>query len=206
MAKSDILSELHSIDPIVLSPTARSEITQFLHDAEVYLARASSLLSPIRRIPTELLSKIFAFAGEEGEEMNTFGVYRTQESVALRISAVCHRWRVVALDTPELWTSFAVSLEGRFAAPVRPLLDRSSEKPLSLVIVGAQSGYLDLGLLQSIVDHTSQWQSVDYEDLATSDSWDALDVIKQSSAIPLLRSIVCYPEVPAVEDMDRLKE
>ncbi|KAL0575830.1 hypothetical protein V5O48_006138 [Marasmius crinis-equi] len=205
MAQSDILSQLRSLDPIILSPTTRFEITRFLHDAEVYLAQASSLLSPIHRIPTELLTKIFTFAGEEGRETNTFGVYRKQESVAFRISAVCHRWRVVALDTPELWSRFAVSLNRRFASPVKLFLGRSRQKPLSIIIEGAAEDDLDLSLLRSIVDHAPRWQSVDYEGLASSDFYDALDIISEGPALPLLRSIVCGSGVPEEEDEDKLK-
>ncbi|KDQ65170.1 hypothetical protein JAAARDRAFT_84583, partial [Jaapia argillacea MUCL 33604] len=51
-----------------------------------------SLLSPIRRLPPEILSKIFLMCLDEVEEIQV-----------LWLTEVCFHWREVALSTPTLW-------------------------------------------------------------------------------------------------------
>ncbi|KZV81085.1 hypothetical protein EXIGLDRAFT_629076, partial [Exidia glandulosa HHB12029] len=66
---------------------------------------AQGLLHPIRRLPDEVLSMIF-------EVVPTFRPKRPILSGSLKprrpfvISAVCRRWRAVALSTPALWNTF----------------------------------------------------------------------------------------------------
>ncbi|KAL0576697.1 hypothetical protein V5O48_005296 [Marasmius crinis-equi] len=195
---------------------ATSGLAQFLHDAELDIAsyertirdlesrllqmksrrddlqqdvaRVSSLLSPVRRIPTEILQEIFAFAGAE-RESNAFGVYATKESVALRVSAVCNRWRTVALDTPDLWTHFAAELQQRYRAPVDLFLVRSKQRPLALTITEPEKGGLrDDRLLGLLVAQASRWRSIDYDHVLDE---NYLRIIEEIPSLPSLSSLVC---------------
>ncbi|KIK52728.1 hypothetical protein GYMLUDRAFT_233298 [Collybiopsis luxurians FD-317 M1] len=62
-----------------------------------YRTKLRSLRSPIRRIPNEVLSRIFEFAYYDShspiKDLPTFA-----------ISAVCMRWRSFALSSPALWS------------------------------------------------------------------------------------------------------
>ncbi|KAL0572835.1 hypothetical protein V5O48_009124 [Marasmius crinis-equi] len=219
--------QLRSLDPI--SPPA-SDCSEFLREAELDLtncekhlealesrqiqlklrqddlrrdiAQIRSLRSPFRRMPTEIIQRIFELSSEGGEEGgNSFGVFGSWESTAFRISAVCYRWRVIALNTPDLWTDLAVQLHERARAPVEVFLARSKQKPLTLMLTEpgdeVRSG---LQVLRSLVAHASRWRSVDYDEIYTL---DAFRMLEEVSPLPALRSIVCSD--PTAESSERAR-
>ncbi|KAJ8074290.1 hypothetical protein PM082_012600 [Marasmius tenuissimus] len=96
-------------------------------------SQISSLLSPIRRLPTETLREIFAFATAD-HTANMLRSCSKWGSRTVDISAVCFRWRVMALDTPELWTWFSVDLNPRAREPLELFLLRPKKSPLFFVI------------------------------------------------------------------------
>ncbi|KAJ3502789.1 hypothetical protein NLJ89_g8731 [Agrocybe chaxingu] len=58
----------------------------------------------VAALPTEILSMIFALAVAESPFVNGgLEETRTTEST---IALVCARWRRIAIDTPDLWTTF----------------------------------------------------------------------------------------------------
>ena len=65
-------------------------------------------LSPISRLPDELLATIFIFNARQHviSEWAKVDTFRTPPQVPLwvRVSYVCCRWRMVALGCPTLWT------------------------------------------------------------------------------------------------------
>ncbi|KAL1676965.1 hypothetical protein EV122DRAFT_215194 [Schizophyllum commune] len=66
------------------------------------LAIHRSLVSPIRRLPDEVLARIFSFAVYEPEEIEK------SLPAAIAVSRVCCTWRRVARDHAPLWTTMAV--------------------------------------------------------------------------------------------------
>ncbi|KAL0566837.1 hypothetical protein V5O48_015160 [Marasmius crinis-equi] len=213
----DIETQLRSLQPIVVHEVPK--ISQFLREAkadldiydriicdledkitkvrakrdslQTYVARYSSLLSPVRRLPSEIIQEIFAFASVGiGRAGNMLGVYSQWESRAMRISAICHRWRTIALDTPELWSCFAVQLQERARDPVELFLTRSKQVPLSLTIANSGANVpLDEGVASALVAHSARWRSVDYHNLWYCPS--VLDIIDQAPTLPSLRDVVC---------------
>ncbi|KAJ6477422.1 hypothetical protein C8R47DRAFT_1140478 [Mycena vitilis] len=99
--------------------------------AQVQLLRAT--VSPIRRIPPEVLQEIFLACLP-----TTQSVMHPREAPVL-LCHVCGAWRAVALAFPQLWTSLHVNIghvlrnEDRIAAFVQ-WLERSSPLPLSLTV------------------------------------------------------------------------
>lgn len=85
---------------------AEAALAQIIHDAKCAIAkmeaekaklseeetRTKAYLSPIRRLPAELLREIFMWNFEE------------HASCAWVLSAVCPSWRRLALRTPKLWS------------------------------------------------------------------------------------------------------
>ncbi|KIK63404.1 hypothetical protein GYMLUDRAFT_106225, partial [Collybiopsis luxurians FD-317 M1] len=73
-----------------------------------YSAQIKALTSPIRKLPNELLGRIF----DECCEMNHFSVkqlpVKTACSIraapAMAVSSVCARWRRIALSLPAIWS------------------------------------------------------------------------------------------------------
>ncbi|CAA7260973.1 unnamed protein product [Cyclocybe aegerita] len=71
---------------------------------EPIVPRPSSTRWNVAALPTEILSMIFALAVAESPFVNGGSEEaRATESV---IALVCARWRSIAIDTPELWTTF----------------------------------------------------------------------------------------------------
>ncbi|KAF8149953.1 hypothetical protein B0H34DRAFT_731845 [Crassisporium funariophilum] len=100
-----------------------------------------SLLSPIRRLPPELLSEIFVHCLPE----DTF-IRPSPSQVPLLLTGVCSYWRNICVTTPDLWAS----LDLRTLVPyydrneqhthtneiVKLWITRSGDCPLSLCVPG----------------------------------------------------------------------
>ncbi|THV06945.1 hypothetical protein K435DRAFT_644376, partial [Dendrothele bispora CBS 962.96] len=65
---------------------------------EKHTEKIRSLLSPVRRIPNEVLGNIFSYCCESH--------FRVSSSWRRRNTflSVCSRWREVGLTTPQIWT------------------------------------------------------------------------------------------------------
>ncbi|KDQ62007.1 hypothetical protein JAAARDRAFT_123034, partial [Jaapia argillacea MUCL 33604] len=92
-----------------------------------------SLLAPIRRLPPEIISKIFAHTLGPGL------VDPLKHPLPVLLTHVCSYWRHIALSTPTLWSS--LSVEPRYdhnSAQTKQILDeflaRSGTAPLSIFI------------------------------------------------------------------------
>ncbi|KAF9074109.1 hypothetical protein BDP27DRAFT_1476778 [Rhodocollybia butyracea] len=90
---------------LLCSFTAANEF----HQLSTLLQYQESLLSPIRRLPPELLTKIFTFIVEENPM--TFGDYSPGTRLnALRISHVCCWWHTLVVSQPSLWSFIRVDI------------------------------------------------------------------------------------------------
>ncbi|KAF9003242.1 hypothetical protein BDQ17DRAFT_490017 [Cyathus striatus] len=118
-----------------------------------------SLLSPIRRLPDELLANIFAY------------VYGGKISILTKshgqiwdLQQVCIRWRNLAQSTPLLWNNFEVGIR-RIDDPaimerrIRACLKFSNPAPLSMVLLPTNI-YMFFSALGSIADQAHRWRSL----------------------------------------------
>ncbi|KAJ7483482.1 hypothetical protein FB451DRAFT_991164, partial [Mycena latifolia] len=65
-------------------------------------------LSPLRRMPPELLGEIFSWTLPSVQE--ALGRRRFQDKHSPWVfTQVCHRWRAVALSTPSLWSQIVIN-------------------------------------------------------------------------------------------------
>ncbi|THU98333.1 hypothetical protein K435DRAFT_777549 [Dendrothele bispora CBS 962.96] len=113
---------------------------------EDYVAKCRSLLSPIRRLPPEILSLIFLFQCRKFANM--FNLYEPDKTLpAFVLSQVCTGWRNVALNTPTMWSNLDIAVgwcsdpsgsrskDIDLALPlIRQCLNRSSQAPLTLTL------------------------------------------------------------------------
>ncbi|KAF9052555.1 hypothetical protein BDP27DRAFT_1242606, partial [Rhodocollybia butyracea] len=74
---------------------------------ETYIEAHRTLMSPIRRIPSETLGEIFMHCLPS--DTHPFAV-RDMKQAPLLITTICRHWRCVAIDTPILWSSLHVHL------------------------------------------------------------------------------------------------
>ncbi|KZV92570.1 hypothetical protein EXIGLDRAFT_614223 [Exidia glandulosa HHB12029] len=95
------------------------------HLVESKLASAVALQSPIRRLPREILAKIFAVGVRELDDEDALFLSR--------LTLVCRYWHHTAVDTPELWAAVAVDHHNRLGN-ARRRLQRSKNVPLDISI------------------------------------------------------------------------
>ena len=105
----------------------------------LYVTESTPLLSPIRKLPVELLGEIFAMHCTRGTG-NIIG--EKSYCPALQLSQVCYFWREVMLSRTELWGNLEVRLEqlsGLSLELLRRLLANSKSSALRLRVT---SGYV----------------------------------------------------------------
>ncbi|KIK51975.1 hypothetical protein GYMLUDRAFT_265623 [Collybiopsis luxurians FD-317 M1] len=153
-----------------LEGRSRFECTRY-ERLKVYTSGLASLLSLVRRLPVELLMRIFALACAENDlRYHSCGT-------ALVIASVCSRWRGVALNCPELWSQLTLDLTAEYQYDERYdsvmtevailYLKQSSHHPLSLMFEGSPWTYSMEGcgnhpVLKKLCDESMQWKHVSF--------------------------------------------
>jgi hypothetical protein len=106
-----------------------------------YMEKHETVLTPIERLPSELLSEIFIHLLRPKSNQDFFLSVRVPRtwSVATIPIQVCSRWRKVVLSTPELYTSITVghpkgdqNVLALDVVATQAWLSRSGDLPLSL--------------------------------------------------------------------------
>ncbi|KAF9066383.1 hypothetical protein BDP27DRAFT_1227612, partial [Rhodocollybia butyracea] len=109
------------------------------HQLEKQKAKICALLSPIRKLPNELLSRIFQSVCQQksNEITSSFNITCLP---TMAISLVCFRWRELALSSPSLWANLMVQVSSRPDVQTNPTetvaryLERSGNCPLTLTL------------------------------------------------------------------------
>ncbi|KAJ7595352.1 hypothetical protein C8J56DRAFT_1159867 [Mycena floridula] len=89
--------ERKRLEDLLAVLSTQREVLEEVHDS------CQSLDAPIRRIPTEILSKIFIFL----ETKSQFANDRTNVE-AFQVARVCYHWRTVAQSTRSLWSNITL--------------------------------------------------------------------------------------------------
>ncbi|KAL0564669.1 hypothetical protein V5O48_017370, partial [Marasmius crinis-equi] len=127
------------------------------------MAKLRTFLSPIHKLPTELLTRVFMGILDYPERW-----YGHRRRMAFILSHVCQRWRDVSLSFPTLWTSLYL-LEADWHASgladiVTCYMVRSQNHPLTLNLGLPNKGDLHGGrlrpALEVLVRHSARWQSL----------------------------------------------
>ncbi|KAH7887151.1 hypothetical protein F5I97DRAFT_2021313, partial [Phlebopus sp. FC_14] len=140
-----------------------------------------TLTSAIRRLPPEILGEIFLYCLPEYPYITQCHRY-----TPLVLTWVCQRWRSIAMATPQLWSSLAMTLHKTTKADYRlqceTWLARAKDIPLILSI--RSSGSIDrtlcpLGWLRSLVARCRDlhWGGALLEGLFTDSS--AFDLLQR---------------------------
>ncbi|KAF7329428.1 hypothetical protein MKEN_00204900 [Mycena kentingensis (nom. inval.)] len=130
------LIQVDALDEQIRALTAQRD------ELVAYIDPRLALVSPCRRVPAEILQKIFMDCLPE----DSAAAYEPA-SAPLLLGRVCSQWRDVAHGTPELWASLHVpfSFFAREVDRTEALdawLSRSGTRPLSLSIVGTDGQML----------------------------------------------------------------
>ncbi|KAK7026123.1 hypothetical protein VNI00_015698 [Paramarasmius palmivorus] len=164
-----------------------------------------SWLAPIRRLPVEILGKIFV---EVANFRNyAFAIHHNHvEAVALVISQVSSHWRNVAFELQSIWSSIHLTLR-KMTSDVTPLLqmhiENAATHPLSIFIDNVNEvvttaltiaqlqeliGMHGFRFLQMLVGHFSRSKTIEMRYISS----DFLSyTVQESTSFPILRSFSC---------------
>ncbi|KAK1221104.1 hypothetical protein PQX77_016151 [Marasmius sp. AFHP31] len=201
-----------------VSPLGRQTISQFLLDAEIELKacqaeinrlrtaihllelkkfnlntsmnKCRSLLSPVHRLPLEVLTSVFAFSCE----VNT--LEPSSLPSAIRIAMVCGRWRDAVLSSPILWSSLEIPF-GLWKEKLDILtrltvlyIDRSKIHPLTLEISFPNEHYYPepSAVIHALSRSCSRWRHLTISIPETFTRPELLFPTLRGAALPLLES------------------
>jgi hypothetical protein len=157
VAQADILrldGEITRLNAILDGLTRKRDTLQ------TYTQLHTALVAPIRRLPPEVLSEIFLCCKDE----NNISHPRLNK-VPLLLGGVCGRWRTVALSTPRLWNSFALTIRPKYlksdAMLAKTWLARAATCPLTIRL-GSRGYYQNpMRLLMKVfLLHCEQWYDI----------------------------------------------
>ncbi|KAJ3736081.1 hypothetical protein DFJ43DRAFT_990080, partial [Lentinula guzmanii] len=127
---SKVLSEIDRVQ------AALDDLLSQKQSIENYIDAHKSLLSPVRRIPPETLAEIFIHC----LPADSLYAVRNLAEAPLIFTTICHDWRQIALNTPQLWRSLHFFLPSHLSddvfsrrmAGITLWLERSGSLPLSI--------------------------------------------------------------------------
>ncbi|KAH9484855.1 hypothetical protein JR316_0001757 [Psilocybe cubensis] len=133
--------------------------------ANRFASRHKSLVSPIRRLPTEILQEIFIWFAK-----TTVGSaapsWRYNNTLPWVLGQICSPWRSVALNTTALWVKFpAITLKNKSKKTnmqiqyLNELLRRSKDALLDISIYSKSLGGQRHSVIDLLCRHAERWNS-----------------------------------------------
>ncbi|KAJ6581990.1 hypothetical protein B0H19DRAFT_521712 [Mycena capillaripes] len=176
----------------------KAELERLLEERnalDTEIRKHEGALSPLRHMPTEIISLIFIFA------LPPFAFHENVMSVREGpwvLAAVCSRWRKIVLSQPRFWTSLfldftddppeSASLLG-LVQTVEAHLERSQQLPLRIIF---RPFYHDVectererDVLELLVQHCDRWETVTLS--GPRELYTLLDEIRDN--LPILRKL-----------------
>ncbi|KAK6966293.1 hypothetical protein R3P38DRAFT_3155607 [Favolaschia claudopus] len=147
-----------------------------------HCSNVRSLLSPIRRLPSELLVDVFvAYAALHDSEEEQFmedraewmehRAQRALEALAqkplLVLSRVCSRWYGLVMNTPTLWSTIELDVPERWTQMksvsnamllLNRALERSADAPLTIEVFTLEGGVRPR-ILKLLGQHSHRWRN-----------------------------------------------
>ncbi|KAJ6465866.1 hypothetical protein C8R45DRAFT_877402 [Mycena sanguinolenta] len=145
---------------------------------ESYVEAHSALISPVRRLPLDIIQVIFAACMPTHRNC----VMSATEAPIL-LGRICSAWRTISLASPRLWASLHVveplpsSLSNLYEHKVEQRLEaakmwigRSSQCPLSISLLGAPDdpgdglveGTVTKQFIQALIPFAPRWQHIHF--------------------------------------------
>ncbi|KAK7044509.1 hypothetical protein R3P38DRAFT_2879189 [Favolaschia claudopus] len=152
----ELESQLHSVqEGLVLLQLRQEKLRETIQSYK-------APLSPVRRLPPEILGLIFSFVTPKPNSSRGFSMC----SAPWLFTRVCRFWSAVALSTPALWSRLDLHLDGmgeNGAIPLAQLqIQRSQNMPLTVIICHSSYMWLDSHLLLDVALSASErWAVAD---------------------------------------------
>ncbi|KAJ7059661.1 hypothetical protein C8F01DRAFT_1145277 [Mycena amicta] len=160
--------------------------------------------SPIRRVPTEILTEIFAVVVASPFrtlplEWDEFGLEQLAQQDVLRLAQVCFRWHAIILDTRPLWSFLRISPDLWSVDPhlatalLRRALERSGNSPLTIAVRNDAPPTV-LGVpLALLAAHSTRWRRVYFKCYPLALSGHVSSI---RGSLPLLEELYLYQGIP----------
>lgn len=182
-----------------------------------YVEDLGALLSPIRRMPPEIMARIFEFCGDIGAR----GPHAEPSKRApLLLGSVCRSWRALSLAIPRLWTTLYLRLptSGPFVKQQEILqawLERSRPFPISLWLWNdfltddIPVSFLRK-LTETLAENSDRWKAIFIHFPAYDPDWEYFDALVRCH-FPNLEELEISPQFTPwapfnPEQMPRLRE
>ncbi|KAJ3480182.1 hypothetical protein NLI96_g8532 [Meripilus lineatus] len=137
--------------------------------------RDLNFLTPVGRLPPELLVNIFALCSPQRTKLEELPI--ATRYAWLVVTRVCHQWRIVALGASELWTTISTGNMVR----ITEFLKLSSNRPLTVqTSIISDASFLPLRML------FNQYSSR-IETLSLSVRYDVSNLVPENFSLPRLK-------------------
>ncbi|KAJ7785670.1 hypothetical protein B0H16DRAFT_1506 [Mycena metata] len=191
------LSRLKGInDKIAELQKTVDELTRERDSVSTYVEAHKALLSPLRRLPLDIIQEIFVACLPTHRNCVMSAV-----EAPILLGRICSLWRTVSLSTPRLWARLHVAEPGgprkeKYAqrlAITQAWLERSARCPLSISLWGTDDHPPGLPdpinpFLEVLVSSAPRWQHI----VLTITSWaQSLDTVSRLTEhdVPMLESL-----------------
>ncbi|KAJ7330534.1 hypothetical protein DFH08DRAFT_314625 [Mycena albidolilacea] len=130
----------------------------------IYRARNKAILSPLRRMPPEVLGEIFSRTLPSITEM--WREQACQEYMANNpwvLSHTCSQWRGISLSTPQLWSLVVVNYDQKTCCSIPPIaaqLQRAEKLKIHFFGSGTVDSRPQIQMFQLLLQHASRWEEL----------------------------------------------
>lgn len=178
-------AELEAVENDITTLQARlADYERRKRELVSYVEDLDALLSPIRRMPPEIMSRIFEFCGDIGAR----GPHAEPSKRApLLLGSVCRSWRALSFAIPRLWTTLYLRLPtgGTFVKQeeiLRAWLERSRLFPVSLWLWNDfLTDDMPVSFLRKLSDiiaeNSDRWKAIFIHFPAYDQDWESFDAL-----------------------------
>ncbi|KAF7345145.1 F-box domain-containing protein [Mycena sanguinolenta] len=162
-------ARLASLDAEICRLKGRlSELEEERTALSVYLAQNRKILSPLRRMPPEILGEIFSWS-QPSDHHPTFST----KNCHWVLTYICSAWRAVALSKPSLWSIIQVSFSRGQRYPlemVKVQIERARE--LDINFLGSQNvdSAPQIAMFSLLSQYSSRWAFLSIQLTPTDDA------------------------------------
>ncbi|KAG1724088.1 uncharacterized protein EDB91DRAFT_144351 [Suillus paluster] len=162
------------------------------HEVQTRILANRARISPVRFLPTEIIQHIFKFCLPDDRY-----IIPHIQSAPLLLCQICRRWRVIAQETPELWSSIDVHDWGvwtadLYTAMVARWLAASRTRPLAISVMCLQKwdwfrrcDPTESGLFRLLVSHSAR-----FYDLHVQASYGYINAFLTSSSPATVKHVL----------------
>ncbi|KAJ7155877.1 hypothetical protein C8R46DRAFT_1116707 [Mycena filopes] len=165
-----------------------------------YRAQNLAIISPLRRLPFEVLGEIFSWTLEPVSDARNRPIGFSPMYSPWVLTHVSQRWRVVAVSSSALWSLFMLIFDDALYQYPMAMLETQLERARNLKIhfYGSQAAksQSQIDIFRYLAAHAARWEELSVE--LTSDLVPLLDALQDR--LPVLRRLsVAWAEAESQE-------